>query len=264
MKMLRTPLPNAHLSRLEKCGSAELLALFETCLKTGLKKSAYNLLPDAWGRLFSELFLSAEELVDEMQQGKRRFSEDDERMLREFVKADCRDGGSFVIHVIKNGGKIDRAALIMIADLDDLTEIKHNGIMAIQMLIEACDKKARPALITRAGKRLLQIYDQRGIPLIFIIFGLCDLCEKDLDAIASVFSKDELKNIMSRSRTGKNAFEVFMEVSALMKKYPAMNRNASLVRNAFYVPAAKDLQKEGSEKPIKFKKISGLPKNSEQ
>jgi hypothetical protein len=136
--------------------------------------------------------------------------------------------------------------------------------MAIQMLIEACDKKARPALITRAGKRLLQIYDQRGIPLIFIIFGLCDLCEKDLDAIASVFSNDELKNIMSRSRTGKNAFEVFMEVSALMKKYPAMNRNASLVRNAFYVPAAKDLQKEGSEKPIKFKKISGLQKNSKQ
>jgi hypothetical protein len=265
MVILRTPLPNAQLSRLERCGSQELLALFETCLKTGSKKSAYDLLPDAWGRLFSEIFLSAEELVDEMQQGKRRFSDDDERMLREFIKADCMSGGSFVIDVIKNGGKIDRAALIMIADLEDLTGIKYNGIMAIQLLIEACDKRVRPALIRRAGKQLLsQVYDQRGIPLIFIIFGLCDLCEEDLDAIASVFSRDELKNIMSRSRTGKNAFEVFMEVSALMKRYPQMNRNASLVRNAFYVPAAKDIRKEGSEKPVKIEKISSLQKDKKQ
>ena len=263
MKILRTPLPNAHLSRLERCGAVELLTLFETCLKTGTKMPAYDLLPDAWGRLFSELFLSAEELVDEMQQGVHRISDDNERMLQEFIKADCMSGGSFVTEVIKHGGKIDRTALIMIADLDDLTGIKHNGIMVLQMLIEACDKRVRPALVKRAGKRLLQIYDPRGIPLIFIIFGLCDLCEEDLDAIASVFSKDELKNIMSRSRTGKSAFDVYTNVSASMKRYPPTERNASMVRNAFYVPASKDLRKEGSEKPVRIKKISGLHKERE-
>jgi hypothetical protein len=259
MKVLRTPLPNAHLSRLERCGSAELLGIFETCLKTGSKKSAYGPLADVWGRLFSEIFLSAEELVDEMQREERRFSDDHERMLREFIRADCMSGGSFVMDVIRNGGKIDRAALIMIADLEDLAGVENNGTMAIQQLIEACDKKVRPALIRRAGKHLLsQVYDRRGIPLIFPIFGLCDLGGEDLDAIASVFSRDELKNIMSRSRTGNNALDVFTSASASMKRYPEQERNASLVRNAFYISAAKDTRKEGPEKPVKIEKISRL------
>ena len=260
MKMLRTPLPIAHLSRLERCGSQELFGIFETCLKTPSKKSAYGPLPDAWGRLFSEVFLSAEELVDEMQRGERRFSEDHERMLKEFIRADCASGGSFVIDVIKNGGKIDRAALIMIADLEDLAEIEHNGKTAIQLLTEACDKRVRPALIRKAGKRLLsQIYDRRGIPLIFTIFGLCDVCMEDLDAIASVFSQDELKHIMSRSRTGNNALDILTNVAASIKRYPPTERNKFLERNAFHIPAAKDTKKEGPEKPVRIKKISGLP-----
>ncbi|WP_321508572.1 hypothetical protein [uncultured Methanoregula sp.] len=259
MKMLRTPLPHAHLSRLERCGSAELLALFNTCLKTGQKTTPYDLLPDAWSRLFSGIFLSAEELVDEMPREERRFSNDHERMLREFIKADCAGGGTFVIEVIKNGGKIDRAALIMIADLEDLAGIEHNGIMAIQLLVEACDKKVRPALIRKAGKRLLsQVYDHRGLPIIFSIFGLCDLTAEDLDAIDSVFSRDELKNVMSRNRTGNNALVVFMNLAASMKRYPRMERNA-LVRNAFYIPAAKDTKKEECDKPVRIKKISGMP-----
>lgn len=260
MKILRPPLPNAHLSKLESCGSKELLGIFETCLRTGSKKSPYGPLPDAWGRLFTEMYLSAEELVDEMERGERRISYDHERMLREFIKADCMSGGSFVIEVIKNGGKIDRAALIMIADLEDLAGIEYNGAIAIHLLGDACDKRVRPALIKRAGKRLLSlVYDRRGLPLVFSIFGLCDLCMDDLDAIASVFSRDELKNIMSKSRTGKNAYEVFLNVAASMKRYPSMERNETMVRNAFVIPAVKDAKKEGPEKPVKIEKISRLP-----
>jgi len=246
MKMLRTPLPNAHLSRLERCGSDELLTLFEAGLKTGSKTPQYSLLADAWGRLFSGIFLSAEELVDDMQQEDRRFRNEHERMLREFVKADCASGGSFVLDVIKNGGKIDRAALIMVADLDDFAAIEHKGTTAIHLLIDACDKRVRPVLIRKAGKRLLsQVYDRWGIPLIFSVFSLCDLCEEDLDAIASVFSRDELKNIMRKSRTGNNALYVFTHVAASMKGRPPVERNA------FYKPAAKDLDTEKPEGPVR-------------
>jgi hypothetical protein len=148
----------------------------------------------------------------------------------------------------------------MIANLEDLTGIEHNGMMAIHLLVDACDKKVRPALIKRAGKKLLsQVYDRRGIPLIFSVFSLCDLCTDDLDAITSVFSRDELKNIMSRSRTGNNALDVFTRISASMKRYPSRERNASLERNAFYIPAAKDTTKDGSEKPVKIETISGMP-----
>jgi hypothetical protein len=265
MKRLRTPIPNAHLSKLENCGSAELLSIFATSLKTGPKKADARLLADAWGRLFSELFLSAEELVDEMQRGERRFRDDHERMLLEFVRADCAAGGSFVLEVIKNGGKIDRAALIMIADPENLAGIEHNGVMAIELLIGACDRKVRPALIKKAGKHLLsRVYDRRGLPLIFQIFGLCDLGMEDLDAIAAVFSPDELKNIMSHSRTGKTAFEVFNAVLASMKRYPSRERNATMVRNAFYIPAAQDAKKEGPAKPVKIQKISPVPEKDKK
>jgi hypothetical protein len=260
MKVLRPPLPIAHLSKLERCGSAELLGIFETCLKTGSKKSVYGPLADVWGRLFSDIYLSAEELVDEMQRGERRLSNDHERMLQAFIRADCMSGGSFITDVIKNGGMIDRAALIMFANLEDLTEIEFNGMMAIQLLVQACDKRTRPALIKRAGKRLLsQVYDRRGIPLLFTIFGLCDLGVEDLDAIASVFSKEELRNTMSRSRTGKNALEVFMNLSAAMKRYPLRERNASMVRNAFHIPAAKDTETESVQKNVRVEKITRLP-----
>lgn len=258
MKVLRTPSPNAHLSKLERCGSAELLEIFETCLKTGSNKSPYGPLAAVWGRLFSEIFLSAEELVDEMQQEERRFSNDHERMLREFIKADCAGGGRFVLDVVKTGGKIDRAALIMIADLDNLVDIEDNGRMALLLLIEACDKRVRPVLIRRAGKRL-QIYDRRGIPIIFSIFGLCDVGVEDLDAIASVFSDDELKGILSRNRNGKTAFEVFMEVSAVIRRYNVRERNALVERNAFYIPAAQDAKEDEPEKPVKIRTLSRLP-----
>jgi hypothetical protein len=130
---------------------------------------------------------------------------------------------------------------------------------AIHLIVGACDKRVRPALIRRAGKRLLsQVYDRRGLPVIFSIFGLCDLDMEDLDAIASVFSRDELREIMSKNRSGNNALDVFTNVSASMKRYPRMERNA-LVRNAFYIPAAKDTRKDGEEHPVRIEKISGGP-----
>jgi hypothetical protein len=263
MKMLRTPLPHAHVSKIERCGSAELFGLFETCLKTGVKPSPYSLLSDAWGRLFASIFLSPEELMDEMQQEGCRFRDDHENMLREFIKADCASGGAFVIDVITSGGKMERAALIMITDLEDLAGVEYKGITGIQLLIEACDKKVRPILIRRAGKHLLsRVYDRRGLPLIFSIFGLCDINAKDLDAIDSVFSRDELRTIMSRNRTGNNALEVFTNLSAAMKRYPSMDRN-KLERNAFYIPAAKEAKEEAEEQPVRIGKISPVPQRAQ-
>ena len=260
MKKLRPLLPNAHHSIVERCGLTDLLGLFEASLKIRPKKAEYDLLAAAWGKLFSDLFLSAEEMVSELGQGEHRLTPDQEQMLRDFITADCRSGGVFVINVIKNGGKIDRAALIMIADLEELAGLEFNGVMAIHLLGEACDKRVRPTLIRRAGKRLLsQVYDRRGLPLVFSIFSLCDLCMDDLNAIASVFSEEELKHIMSRSRTGKSAYEVFLNVAASMKRYPSMERNATMVRNAFVIPAAKDTQKEGPERPVKIERLSRLP-----
>ena len=259
MKVLRTPSPNAHLSRLERCGPAELLGIFETCLTTGSKKSPYGPLSAVWGRLFSELFLSAEELIDEMQRGTSRLSKDRERMLQAFIRADCATGGSLVMNVIKTGGKIDRAALIMIADPEDLVGFEYEGKMALHHLIEICDKRVRPVLLRKAGKRL-KLFDRRDIPLIFSVFGLCDLGVDDLDAIASVFSDDELKAIMGRKRNGRTALEVFTTVSTMIRRYTPWDRNEIMERNAFYIPAAKDTKKEEDEKPARVKIVSRLPK----
>lgn len=231
--MFQTPIQNIEISALENCGSEQLLIIFESCLKVKPKKVDYNKLSDAWGILFSEVYLSTEEMVDEMQRGIHSLGEDKERMLREFIKADCVSGGAFVLTVIKNGGKIDRAALIMIADLENLAGLGHDGTTAVHLLTDACDKKVRPELIERAGKRLLSlVYDSRGLPVIFTIFGLSDLCMQDLDAIAKVFSKDELMRVMNRNRTGKNALEVFTEAHLRLKSH------ASSERNKFFVPHA--------------------------
>ena len=121
--MFRSPIPNAEQAILENIGSAQLITLFESCLKTGLRGTNVRQLAEAWGTLFSNHYLSAEELVDEMQRGEQRLGARNEQILKEFVKADCRSGGVFVLNVIKKGGNIDRAALIMIADLEDLAGI---------------------------------------------------------------------------------------------------------------------------------------------
>lgn len=233
IKMFRSPLPNAEEMMLENYSSEQLLKIFETCLKTKTTKVPSNLLSECWGLLFSDKFLSPEELVNDMRSGKHRIGEDKERMLREFIKADCVTGGAFVKDVIKNGGQIARAALIMIADLDILSCIESDGRNLIQILIEACDKGVRPALIERAGKKLLtNVYDSRALPVLFSIFGLTDLRMQDLDAIAKVFSKDDLKRVMSRNRTGKNGLEIFNAASARLKTHPPGERNKFFVSHA--------------------------------
>lgn len=230
--MFRTPIPNAAQSLLENFGTDQLLGLFASSGKTGSRLIDNSLLSDAWGTLFSELYLSAEELVDEMQRGEHRLDEENEGMLREFIRADCRSGGLFVLNVINKGGKIDRAALIMIADLDDFAGIEYNSTTAIHLLADTCDKWVRPALIRKAGQRLLSsVYDRRGIPVIFTIFSLGDICMSDLEALAKMFSKDDMKNIMCRSRTGKTALTVFAEIALSLKSH------ASLERHTFFGPS---------------------------
>jgi hypothetical protein len=221
------------MASLENCGAEQLLGLFESCLKAGWRRGDYGLLSDAWGHLFSGMYLSAEELVNEMQCGTHRLDEEKERILREFIRADCAGGGPFTLAVIRKGGNIDRAALIMIADSEDLAGIELKGTTAIHLLAGTCDRKARPALIRKAGKRLLSVlFDSRGIPAIFTIFSLGDVCMTDLDALAEVFTLDELRGVMSQNRSGRNALEVFTEISLLLKSRPSLERNTFFKTNA--------------------------------
>ena len=224
--MLRPPVPNADRAMLEHCKPEDLLDLFETCLKTRLKSSICRELPDAWSALFTELYLSADDLMEEMAGGRHRLPEQRERMLREFIALDCATGGSFVLDVIWKGGMTDRAALIMIADPDSLAALEHSGTTAIHMLADACHPGARPALIKRAGVRLLsEVYDRRGIPVLLSIFALGDLGRDDLDAIRTVFSEEDLRKVMNRNRTGKNALEIFDEASERLKVHAPGERN---------------------------------------
>jgi len=224
--MFRNPIPNANLANLENYGEEQLFALFESQLKTGSRIVDHGMFSEAWGHLFSGKFLSAEELVDDMQTGKHRLGEARERILREFIRADCASGGAFSLNVIKMGGNIDRAALIMIADLRDIARIDLRDTTAIHLLVNVCDRKVRPALIRRAGAPLLsRLYDSRGIPALFVIFSLGDVNRSDLEAIAKVFSPHELRNVMSRNRTGRNALEVFTEISRSLKNRPVTERN---------------------------------------
>lgn len=231
--MLRTPIPNADRLMLEHCGQDQLLGLFKSFLKTGSRGTGYRELPEAWDTLFSGLYLSADELVQEMQAGKRRLSAGQEKMLRDFISADCASGGTFVPDVIKTGGKIGRAALIMIMDLEKLAAIELAGTTALHLLADAVDRGARTALIGRAGSRLLSsVYDSKGSPVLFTIFTLGDLSRDDLDAIAAVFSGNELKEIMNVNRTGKNAFEVFSEASIRLNAHPPGERNRFFLSTA--------------------------------
>lgn len=218
---------------MERYTPEQLLSIFESCLKAGSIKAEHGLLYEAWATLFSKLYLTPDELIDNMESGQHRLGKDKEAILCEFIKADCTSTGFFVLNVIKKGGMMDRAALIMIADLADLAGLEHENSTGLHMLVNACDKRVRPALIKRAGKNLLScVYDHKDLPALFLLFGLSDLSIADLDAIEKVFSKDDLQQVMSKKRLGKNALQVFTELS------PKVRRNAPRERNAFSAPSA--------------------------
>jgi hypothetical protein len=240
--MLLPPVPNDRMSRLESCNTRQLLGMFGACLKDGSRQAGYGELPDAWGTLFTRLYISPVELVEEMQAGKHRLDGESERMLRGFIKEDCAGGGTFVLNVIRRGGMIDRSALIMIADLADLAGTEEDGTTALHLLMGACDRRARPVLIARAGSQLLAgVYDGRGIPVLLAIFGLGDLCTADLDAIAGVLPHDELRKVTCRNGRGRNALDVFTDVSVMLQGKASRDRNtfitARAVKDAEITPA---------------------------
>jgi CheY-like chemotaxis protein len=143
-------------------------------------------------------------------------------VLREFIKRDCANKGPFVLNVIQRGGMIDRTALIMLSDIEDLAQLKKDRTTAIHMLVQACDRMILPFLIEKIGRKLLAtLFDRDGVPPIFTILSLAYLAEDDFKAIDRVFSKDDLKKIMAENRMGRNAFEVYKEVSAAKRSRQA-------------------------------------------
>ncbi len=72
--MFRTPIPNADIAWLENFSTGQLIGLFAAAHKSGPGRITNVQLADAWGALFSGLYLSAEELVDEMQRGEHRLN----------------------------------------------------------------------------------------------------------------------------------------------------------------------------------------------
>ena len=258
--MLRPPIPNTEKSILENRKPQQLLGILESSMKTGSQRSEYGQLSEVWGTLFSQMYLCPMELVDAMQSGEHRLSADNERMLREFIKADCAKGGALVLNVITKGGMIDRSALIMIADLEDLAGVEHNGTTAIHLLIDACDKAVRPAFIKRAGKRLLsRIYDRNGIPVLLSIFSLGDLCVQDIDAISKVFSRDDLRNVMAKNRMGKNALEIFSDLSMSLDSHVSRDRNSFFVTHAVKTTNMKGDVRMPVNSHFQSERASGLP-----
>jgi CheY-like chemotaxis protein len=220
--LLRTPIPHSIYTSLESSTPQQLLELFESSLKAESKKPDFRILTSAWGVLFSSLFLSSMEVQSEIH---NKISREDQAMLREVVKADCARGGKFVFSVIKKGGKIDRSALVVIADLRDLAGIEQDGVPAIHLLTKACDKSIRPVLIEKAGKQLLSsVFDSDGLPVFFSILCMGNLSTYDLDAIEKVFTKDDLRLVMAQNRMGRNGLEAFTEISTRMRENLALQR----------------------------------------
>lgn len=216
--MLHSLAPNTEISLLENASLDQLLDFFESYQNSKLFSRDYCRLSSAWGIIFSYLYLSHLELEDEIQKTEHRLGGDKERMLRELITTDCELGGAFVMNLIKTGTMMDRSALIMIADPGDLAMVEKEGTTALHLLARTCDKGIRPALIIKAGNRLCsKVYDRRGLPVLLSLFGLPNLCEKDLDAMASVFSKEELRNVTVESGSGRNALELFTEISSSLQ-----------------------------------------------
>jgi CheY-like chemotaxis protein len=248
-------------SLLERATPQQLLELFESSLNGGPKKPDFRTLTFAWGVLFSSLFLSPMEVQSEIQ---NKISTENLAMLREVVKADCARQGRFVFNVIKKGGQIDRSALIMIADLQDLAGIEQDGEPAIHLLTKACDKSIRPVLIEKAGKQLLSsVFDRDGLPVFFTILGMGNLSTYDLDAIEKVFSKDDLRQVMVQNRMGRNGFEAFTEISTRMRENLALQRNKFTAGHRKVTAADKGVARPPENLPVPDGKGKGMSVDEE-
>lgn len=227
---VRMATPQSSLSWIEKASPRELIDLLGSSLADGPKRPDAGTLFMAWGALFSNLFLSSADLQNDID----TISREDRELLSRVIHEDCtRRGGKFVLSLIQKGATLDRAALVVIANLNDLAAVMQDGEPAIILLIKTCDKSTRPLLIEKAGKRLLAgVNDRDGIPALFTLFGLGDLSLYDIVAVEKVFTKEELKKIVPKTGLGRSAFEPFNEIANRIRASLAHQRKSFLSARA--------------------------------
>jgi len=221
---LRMAMPHSSLSWIEKATPRQLIELFESTFADGPKRPDPGTLFMAWGALFSSLFLSSSDLQNDID----TISREDRELLCRVIHDDCvRHGGRFVFTILRKGANLDRAALVVIANLNDLAAVSQDGEPAINLLIKTCDKSIRPLLIEKAGKRLLAgVCDRDGIPVLFTVFGLGDLSVYDIEAIDRVFSKEELKKVVPKTGLGRSAFDAYTEIATRLRESLAHQRKS--------------------------------------
>jgi len=223
--MNHPPPPNTDRYLLENAHPQQLLEKFDLCLKAGPRSPEYSLLPEAWGILFFNLYLSPFEVFEDLRTENPRLGKENEDLLRQFIKNDCSRGGKFVIQVIKNGGMTDLSALAMIADPHDLACLECDSRTAVHLLFSTCGTKMRPDLIRKFGTTLSSLCDRDGVPLLLSILGQSDLTSRDLNAITKVFSNDDLKKIIPKSGSGKNALDLLRDLSRPKKGGETVTRD---------------------------------------
>lgn len=235
---LRIPMAHSSLTWIEKATPRQLIDLIGSSLTDGQKKPDDTTLLMAWGTLFSNLFLSSSDLQIDLD----LISDEDRELLKKVIHEDCARSGKFVFTLIKKGANLDRSALIMIANLNDLGRVEQDGEPALLLLMKTCEKSIRPALIVKAGKTLLAgIYDSNGVPLIFTVFGLSDLSIYDIDAIDKVLTKEQLKKIMPKSGLGRSALDAYTEIATRMRENLALQRKSFMnARAATPEPESED------------------------
>lgn len=221
---LRMTMPQSSLSWIEKATPRQLIDLFGTSVAEGQKRPDPGTLFMAWGALFSSLFLSSSDLQNDID----TISREDRELLCQVIHDDCaRRGGRFVFTILQKGANLDRAALVVIANLNDLATVTQDGEPALILLIKTCDKSIRPLLIEKAGKRLLAgICDRDGIPALFTVFGLGDLSVYDIEAVEKVFTKEELKKVVPKTGLGRSAFDAYTEIATRLKESLAHQRKS--------------------------------------
>jgi hypothetical protein len=90
--MFRTPLPGGRTDRFEQLKPDQILAIFASCLQGNFRRDLHNDFAEAWGNLFSTLYISADDPVSGMQGGEHPLGEAGEHMFREFIRMDCEAG----------------------------------------------------------------------------------------------------------------------------------------------------------------------------